>query len=141
MLWIRLANQVEISALGWSPEKTTASTTFPDEVNERLTKARALYRQQEYEKAEDLFLSVADKESNPPLAIQEAMYYRAECLRLQGYFPKAADVYTSLLNKFPGSSYREQCIQHMFDIANRWLDETREEMRESKEKQEGKRKC
>ena len=62
---------------------------------------------------------------HPPLAIQEAMYYRAECLRLQGYVPKAADVYVALMNKFPGTSYREQCCQHVYDIANQWLDETR----------------
>jgi outer membrane protein assembly factor BamD (BamD/ComL family) len=67
------------------------------------------------------------------------MYYRAECNRLQGYYPKAADLYVNLLNKFSHTPYREQAIQHMFDIANYWLDDTRAEMREYKEKREGKR--
>src|SRR5205823_846346 len=35
--------------------------------------------------------------------------------------------------------HREQATQHMFDIANYWLDDTRQEMRETREKQEGKR--
>jgi outer membrane protein assembly factor BamD (BamD/ComL family) len=124
---------------GFSAEKTTPAATFPDEVSANLAKARELFRAQNYDKAEDLFGSIADNEKNPPLAIQEALYYKAECLRLQGYFPKAADEYVGLMNKFPGTSYREQCCQHVFDIANQWLDDVREEMREAKEKQDGKR--
>lgn len=116
-----------------------ATAAFPEDVRTNLEKARALFRQQEYDKAESLFGDIADREKNPPLAIQEAIFYRAECLRLQGSYPKASDTYVALLNKFPNTSYREQCTQHMFDIANRWLDDTREEMKESKEKNEGKR--
>ena len=67
------------------------------------------------------------------------MYYRGECLRLTGHYPRAADVYSGLLNKFPNSPYREQCVQHMFDIANFWLDDTRTEMRAEKERGENKR--
>src|SRR5205085_1453556 len=37
------------------------------------------------------------------------------------------------------SPYREQAIQHMFDIANYWLVDTRKEMEEEREKREGKR--
>src|SRR5919109_643019 len=44
-----------------------------------------------------------------------------------------------LLNKFAHSPYREQAVQHMYEIANYWLDDTREEMREEKERKEGKR--
>jgi outer membrane protein assembly factor BamD (BamD/ComL family) len=105
----------------------------------KLAKAREYFRAQEYAKAESFFSSVADREKNPPAIVQEVMYYYAECLRLQGHLPKAADTYAGLLNKFPNSTYREQCVQHMFDIANRWLDDTREAMREEKERQAGKR--
>src|SRR3954466_11898683 len=87
---------------GFSAEKAAPASTFPEDVTAKLTQARELFRAQEYARAEDLFLAVADKEKNPPLAIQEAMYYRAECLRLQGHVPKAADVYVALMNKFPG---------------------------------------
>jgi outer membrane protein assembly factor BamD (BamD/ComL family) len=113
--------------------------TFPEEVTASLREARELFRKQEYARAESVFGKVADAEKNPPLAIQEAMYYRAECQRLQGFIPQAADQYVSLMNRFPGTSYREQCCHHVFDIANQWLDDTREEMREAKEKADGKR--
>src|SRR4051812_31340330 len=51
---------------GFSAEKTAPASTFPEDVTANLTKARELFRAQEYAKAEDLFLSVADKEKNPP---------------------------------------------------------------------------
>jgi outer membrane protein assembly factor BamD (BamD/ComL family) len=43
------------------------------------------------------------------------------------------------LGKFPNSTYREQSVQHLFDIANYWLDDTRQAMKEDKERREGKR--
>jgi outer membrane protein assembly factor BamD (BamD/ComL family) len=67
------------------------------------------------------------------------MYYRAESLRLDRQYPKAVDVYADLLQKFPQTAYREQAVQHMYDIANYWLDDTRAEMREDQERQAGKR--
>ncbi len=101
--------------------------------------AREHFRREEYPKALELFGRVADNDKNPPTLLQEAQYYRAECLRLTGEYPRAGDTYSGLVQKFPNTPYREQCVQHMFDIANYWLEETRQEMREEKEKKEGKR--
>jgi outer membrane protein assembly factor BamD (BamD/ComL family) len=112
---------------------------MPENVSNQLARGREYFRAEEYAKAEDYFKAVADRDKNPPAAIQEAMYYRAECLRLQGHLPKAADVYAGLLSKFPTTAYREQCVQHMYDIADRWLDDTREKMKEEKERQAGQR--
>jgi outer membrane protein assembly factor BamD (BamD/ComL family) len=117
---------------GFAQEKAPAGD-LPEAETNKLARAREYFRAQEYAKAEDFFNSVADREKNPPVIVQEAMYYRAECLRLQGHLPKAVDTYMSLLNKFPNNPYREQCVQHLFDIANRWLDDTRQAMREDKE--------
>ena len=61
------------------------------------------------------------------------------CVRRQGRYPKAADLYARMLNDFPAGQFREPAVQHMFEIANFWLDETREEMEEYREKKEGKR--
>jgi outer membrane protein assembly factor BamD (BamD/ComL family) len=117
----------------------TKPTTVPERARADMAAGREAFRREDYDKAERHFLSVADDEKNPPGTVQEAMYYRAECLRLTGHYPTAADVYAGLLNKFPGTAYREQCVQHMFDIANYWLDDTREEMREDRERKDGKR--
>jgi outer membrane protein assembly factor BamD (BamD/ComL family) len=101
--------------------------------------AHEYYRRGEYDKARRLFRAVADNEHNPPAVAEEARYYQAECLRQEGYYPDAADYFTKLLNDFPAGSYREQAMQHLFDIANYWLDDTRKEMRQDKEKADGKR--
>src|SRR5260370_441418 len=44
-----------------------------------------------------------------------------------------------MLTDFPSGAFREQAVQHMFEIANYWLDDTRKEMEEYKELREGKR--
>jgi outer membrane protein assembly factor BamD (BamD/ComL family) len=108
-------------------------------VEARLAGARELYRQGEYAKAESLYRRLAENQRNPEAVVQEARFYEAECLRLQGYYPKAADVYMDLMSKHPRNPYREQCVQRTFDIANYWLDDTREEMREAREAKDGKR--
>ena len=111
----------------------------PGSPQEQLAGARELFRLGDYAKAESLFKYVADKKKTPVAVAEEARYYQAESLRLQNKWPKAADVYADLLNKFPNSAYREQAIRHMYDIANYWLDDTRQEMELTKEKNEGKR--
>lgn len=116
-----------------------APPAVSDTVAADMRAAREYFRREEYDKAETLYFRVSDNDKNAPSVVQEAMYYRAECLRLQGDYPKAADVYSALLGKFPNAVYREQCVQHMYDIANFWLDDTREEMREDRERRAGKR--
>ncbi|MFO0929274.1 MAG: tetratricopeptide repeat protein [Gemmataceae bacterium] len=116
-----------------------APPAVSDQVAGNMANAREYFRREEYDKAESIYYRVADNDKNAPSMVQEAMYYRAECLRLQGDYSKSADVYSALLGKFPNSVYREQCVQHMYDIANFWLDDTREEMREDRERREGKR--
>jgi outer membrane protein assembly factor BamD (BamD/ComL family) len=104
-----------------------------------LAGAHELYRRGEYAKAERLFHCIADNTKNPVPIAEEARYYEAESLRQQGRYPRAADTYVKMLNDFPSGSYREQAVQHIYDIANYWLDDTREEMREKRDRKEGKR--
>ncbi|MFM7099438.1 MAG: tetratricopeptide repeat protein [Gemmataceae bacterium] len=104
----------------------------------KLAGAKELFRNKEYSKAEKIFHRLADDKKNPQTA-EEGTYYEAECLRLQGHYPKAADTYVKLLKNFERTAFREQAVQHMYDIANYWLDDTREQMRETKEYREGKR--
>jgi outer membrane protein assembly factor BamD (BamD/ComL family) len=111
----------------------------PGSPEEALAGARELFRQGDYVKSEALFKYIADKKKVQMAIAEEARFYQAESLRMQGKWPKAADVYADLLNKFPNSAYREQAIRHMFDIANYWLDDTRLEIEQKKEQAEGKR--
>jgi outer membrane protein assembly factor BamD (BamD/ComL family) len=104
-----------------------------------LAGAKELFRQGEYAKAEKLFHRIAEDTHNATQIAEEARYYEAECLRLQGNLPRAADTYTRMLNDFQSGAFREQAVQHMFEIANLWLDDTRQEMVETREMREGKR--
>jgi outer membrane protein assembly factor BamD (BamD/ComL family) len=106
---------------------------------QELAGAKDLFRKGDYAKAEVLFHFLAENKRNPPQLAEEARYYEAESLRLQKRYPKAADTYVKMLNDFPSGAYREQALQHVFDIANYWLDDTRQEMAERREKEEGKR--
>ena len=107
--------------------------------NPLLITARELFRLTKYDEAEPLYHRVSEEKKNAMAEIMEARYYEAECLRLQGRYPKAADTYVDLLNRFPQNPYREQAIQHMYDIADFWLEDTRAEMRERLEVSEGKK--
>lgn len=106
---------------------------------EELAGAHELYRRGEYAKAEKVFHRIADDKSNSPSIAEEARFYEAECLRWQKCYPKAADTYNRLLKDFPQGTHREQCLQHMYQIANIWLDDTRAEMQEYKEIKDGQR--
>ena len=120
---------------GLVPEKVPETGT----AEARLAGARDLYRRGEYTQAQALYHSVAQDGKAGPPAIQEGLFYEAECLRMQGIYPRAADTYNDLLNKFATTPYRDQAVQHMFDIANYWLDDTRQEMQEWEEYEGGKR--
>jgi outer membrane protein assembly factor BamD (BamD/ComL family) len=117
------------------PETIPAEGTAAAE----LAGAHVLYRDGKFSDAEKIFHHVAGNTKNPPAIAEEARYYEAECLRRQAHYPKAADTYAKMLNDFPSGAYREQAVQHMYEIANYWLDDTRKEMEEYKEEREGKR--
>jgi TolA-binding protein len=104
-----------------------------------LAGAHELYRKEEYAKAEKLFRKAADNKKNSPQVAEEARYFEAECLRRLGKYPKACDVYNQMMIDFPSGTHREQAVERTFELANYWLDDTREEIRLDREKKEGKR--
>jgi TolA-binding protein len=62
-------------------------------------------------------------------AQQGDLFQEAERLRLQGDYPKAAEVYRELLVQAPAGPHHEMAIQRLYDIANYWLEDTRDRMR------------
>src|SRR5262249_15331571 len=124
-----------------------------------LLAAKELFRGREYAKAEPLFHAIAEGESGPwwklnrlwgddkekakkersVVVSEEARFYEAEGLYMQYAYPRAADVYIRMLNEFGSGAHREQACQRLFDIANYWLEDTRTEMEETREKNAGKR--
>ena len=116
-----------------------ADTPVDPKVADDLAAAEELYRTEDYAKAQKLFHRIAENTHNPPLIAERARYYEAECLRLQGYYPKAVDTYHRMVKDFPTGVYREQAAVRMLDVANYWLDDTRAQMDAEQEKRAGKR--
>jgi TolA-binding protein len=101
--------------------------------------ARQLYQQKEYSQAEVIFGKVADHKKNIMQVAEGARYYQAECLYKQGKYPSAGDHYLQLLNDFPSAAHGDEARKRLFDIANYWLDERRDQMEQAREVREGKR--
>lgn len=104
-----------------------------------LVGAQEFFRRGDYAKAQTLFRLVANNTKYQPPIVQEARYYEAVSMRMQGLLPDAADTFNRLLNDFPQTPYNEQCCLQMYEIANYWLDDTRQQLREMREQAEGKR--
>jgi outer membrane protein assembly factor BamD (BamD/ComL family) len=101
--------------------------------------ARLLFQQKEYEKAEPIFGKIADHKKNTLRIMEEARYYQAECFYKRGQYPGAADRYMQLLSNFPSAAHGDEARKRLFDIANYWLDETRAQMQQARERADGKR--
>lgn len=120
---------------GLVPDKEVKPGSYEAE----LAGAHEYFRRGEFAKAEGLFRRLGQNKKVPPLVAQEAVYYQAESLRQMSNYPDAADTYVRLCNDFPQSPYKEMAVQHAYNIANYWLDETRASLHEAEEVREGKR--
>ena len=73
-------------------------------------------------------LSRHRREQEEPVPVaEEARFYEAECLRLPAtIYPEPADTYHKVCSTTsPRAPTANRPMQHMFDIANYWLDDTR----------------
>ncbi len=104
-----------------------------------LEGARRLYHEGQYSEAEGIFARIAGNTKNAASLAEEATYYQAECLRLQGHYPGAAELYNKQLTVFAMGKHAGLARERLFGIANYWLDETRAYMEACREKKEGKR--
>lgn len=93
-----------------------------------MAMADAAYREEKYEKAEDMFAAIADDTKQMPEVAERARFYHGEALRKQGYYPKAVDAYHKLLLDFPSGVYRGQAIGQMYAISMEWLQPARDEI-------------
>jgi TolA-binding protein len=105
-----------------------------------LEGAKRLFQNKEYRKAETAFHKVATTKKGPLNLLDEALYYEAECQRLQNNYRAAEGTFRKYVKEFRvNGQYCEQANRRLFDIANYWLDDTRQEMQAYEEKREGKR--
>jgi TolA-binding protein len=104
-----------------------------------LEAAKRFYYDGEYAKAAPMFGRLAGDSKNLVQIVEEALYYQADCQRLQGHYSAAAELYNKLVGAYPMGKHANQAREHLFNIANYWLDDTRAYMEACREKKEGKR--
>jgi outer membrane protein assembly factor BamD (BamD/ComL family) len=119
--------------------KLEKDRTLDEAGKQDLEAARRLFQEQDYAKAEPLFHKLQKNKKIPDEVAEEALYYEAECQRLQKNFRDAAPTYKSLLERFRNSQYTDRINQKLFDIAEYWLVDTRAQMNAYYEQLEGKR--
>jgi outer membrane protein assembly factor BamD (BamD/ComL family) len=78
------------------------------------------------------------RRSGDPIC-EAAIFYEAECQRLQKNYRNSVDTYTKLLVEFTNSEYTNRACQGLFEIADHWLEPTRRQMDEYQEQLQGKR--
>ena len=71
------------------------------------------------------------EEASPRHAVSEdAQFYLAESQRLQGNYRDSRDNFRVYVQSFPYGKYASLANERMFDIANYWLNPTRDEMKD-----------
>jgi tetratricopeptide (TPR) repeat protein len=91
-----------------------------------------LFTESKLEDAEVMFRDLAESGAGGPAVTEPARYYLAECLFHRGLFPRAADAYIRFVESFPTSRYRKRALQRLYDIADYWLNDLRDEMQEDR---------
>jgi outer membrane protein assembly factor BamD (BamD/ComL family) len=160
-------------SMPWSTAKKTDKTDGPadslvmrngglehdnaidSEVQAELDKAKRLYQDKEYAKAEVIFHKIAHAKGNwlstdyanfhnaaKKLAlpiVDDALYYEAACQYYQRNYRAAEGTLRLYLKEFRNGAHADEANHRLFDIANYWLDDTRSLMHAYEEKREGKR--
>jgi hypothetical protein len=80
-----------------------------------------------------------DKKRVPRAVREYALFYEAECQRIQKKYRAAVDTYTMLLTDFTRTQYTLAACKGLFEIADYWLEPTRRQMDEYQEQLQGKR--
>ena len=99
---------------------------------EKLTNADQLFTDGNYPKAQDLYRDLADNRNNSLDLSEYARFMLAECRFARGQYPEAVDTYHKLLMDFPTGAHRRESCARMFEIADFWLNDFRDELEKRK---------
>jgi outer membrane protein assembly factor BamD (BamD/ComL family) len=105
-------------------------TAMDEKARTDLEAAKLLYQQKEYAKAEVMFQTIAKAKKLRLDTLEDAQFYLAESQRLQGNYRDSRDNFRVYVQSFPYGKYASLSNERMYDIANYWLNPTRDEMKE-----------
>ncbi len=101
--------------------------------NAEFQQGMQLFAREDYPKAQSAFYQLARKKSTTPDVAEACLFYEAECYRMQEQYPKAAEIYSQMIKEYSRRTHHHDALQRMFDIANYWLNDTRDVLRRTQE--------
>jgi outer membrane protein assembly factor BamD (BamD/ComL family) len=105
-------------------------TAMDEKARADLEAAKVLYQQQQYAVAEKKLEIITKAKKLRLDTLEDAQFYMAECQRLQGNYRDARDNFRVYIQSFPYGKYASLANEREFDIANYWLNKTRDEMKD-----------
>lgn len=82
----------------------------------------------DYAKAEPIFGDILKEKKLPINVSEEALYYRAECQYQMKDYREAAATFRLHLKNYRNGAHAQDSIARLFQIADYWLEPTRQEM-------------
>ena len=105
------------------------SSSFDDpQAEAKMAAGEQLFTDGNFDTARGVFKELADNTGNNAILAERARFLQAECRRLRGQYPEAVDTYHRLLMDFPTGAHRREACGRVFEIADYWLDDFREEL-------------
>jgi len=104
-----------------------------------LAAAKRLIEEKKFSEAEKAFHVIGGDKKCPEQFREEAIFFEAECQRLQKNYRGAEETYSMLVKDYPSTQFTERADRGMFEIALHWLEDTRKQMEAYDEQRQGKR--
>jgi outer membrane protein assembly factor BamD (BamD/ComL family) len=98
------------------------------QAQEKMAEADRLFAAGRFAEARKIYKQLADNQGNPSDLAERARFLQAECRFYQGHYPEAVDTYHRLLLDFPNGAHRRDACNRMYQIADYWLDDFRDEL-------------
>ena len=125
----RLWGEDEKKSINLPEAEGSKRTAMDEKARVDLEEAKRLYQAQDYAKSEKMFEKIAKAKKLRQDVVEDAMFYYGESQRLQGNYRDATANLKNYVRSFPYGKYASQANERLFDVANYWLNETRDEMK------------
>src|SRR4051812_3261850 len=93
-------------------------------VQKELRDAKQLIDEKRFGDAEKAFHAIDSDKKCPAQFREEALFFEAECQRLQKKYRGAEETYSLLFKDHPSTQFTERADRALFEIALHWLGET-----------------
>ncbi|MDW8244221.1 MAG: tetratricopeptide repeat protein [Thermogemmata sp.] len=108
---------------------TVFDSNYQDpKAQEKMAEADRLFAEGRFAQARKIYKQLADNQGNPADLAERARFLQAECRFYEGHYPEAVDTYHRLLLDYPTGAHRREACNRMYQIADYWLNDFRDEL-------------